>query len=92
MLSDLRLIVISLSEITPTLTFEEIVRQVYHMKRCTYDDIKHLTLWQLQDTYQTYCIMDNNEKEWQLAGSGNFKINLKNIKDWKRETKTSRDN
>lgn len=74
------------------LTFEEIVRQVYHMKRCTYDDIKHLTLWQLQDTYQTYCIMDNNEKEWQLASSGNFKINLKNIKDWKRETKTSRDN
>lgn len=72
-----------------TIHFEEIVRRVIHMKRCNYEDIKNLTIWQLQDTYKSYLFMDNEMLNWQFASSGNFKVNK--IKKWQDETKIVRD-
>ena len=69
--------------------FEEKVREVIHMKNCFYDDIKNLTVWQLEDFYRSCMFMDNYNKNYQLASSGNFKI--KEIKNWQSQTKISRD-
>lgn len=71
-----------------TIYFEEIVREVIHIRRCNYDDIKNLTVWQLQDAYKTYMYMDNNELEWNLVPSG---YDVKKIKKWQDETKIMRD-
>ena len=59
------------------------------MKNCFYDDIKNLTVWQLEDFYRSCMFMDNYNKNYQLASSGNFKI--KEIKNWQSQTKISRD-
>lgn len=72
-----------------TVHFEEIVRQVMHIRKCSYDDIKNMTVWQLQDSYKTYLYMENTEREWGLASSGNFKI--KEVKRWQDLTKIMRE-
>lgn len=71
------------------LSFEEKVREVIHMKNCFYDDLKNITLWQLNDFYKTNLYIDSYNKNYQLASSGNLKI--KEIKDWKEQTKIMRE-
>lgn len=72
-----------------TVSFEETVRRVIHMRKGTYEDIKNLTIWQLQDTYRSYLFMDNEKVNWQFASSGNFKVNK--VNKWQDQTKTVRD-
>lgn len=72
-----------------TLYFEEVVREVIHMRKCNYEDVKNLTVWQLQDAYKTYMYMNNENLEWNLASSGCFEV--KKIKKWQDETKIMRD-
>ena len=72
-----------------TVSFEETVRRVIHMRKGTYEDIKNLTIWQLQDTYRSYLFMDNEMINWQFASSGNFKVNK--VNKWQDQTKTVRD-
>lgn len=71
------------------LSFEEKVREVIHMKNCFYNDLKNITIWQLDDFHKTCLYRDSYDKNYQLASSGNFKI--KEIKDWKEQTKIMRD-
>ncbi|MGL4655822.1 MAG: hypothetical protein ACRCWM_08060 [Sarcina sp.] len=71
------------------LSFEEKVREVIHMKNCFYDDLKNITIWQLNDFYKTSLYIDSYDKNYQLASSGNLKI--KEIKDWKEQTKIMRE-
>ena len=69
--------------------FEEKVREVIHMKNCFYDDIKNLTVWQLEDFYRSCMFMDNYNKEFQKLITGKFK--MKEVKNWQSQTKISRD-
>lgn len=68
--------------------FEEKVREVIHMKNCFYDDIKNLTVWQLEDFYRSCMFMDNYNKEFQKLITGKFK--MKEVKNWQSQTKISR--
>lgn len=68
--------------------FEERVRVLIHMKKCFYDDIKNLTIWQFEDAYKTLLYIENYERTYQFASSGNFKI--KEIEDWRTQTKIKR--
>ena len=71
--------------------FEEIVREVMHTKMGTYDDVKDLTIWQLQDAYKTYMYMENERFEKSLVASGCYKVDKNNpIKRWQDQTKLSR--
>lgn len=72
------------------LYFEEIVRRVIHMKKCFYDDIKNLTLWQLQDMFITYTYMTSEGISWNLASGGRHDVDK--IKKWQEETKIMREN
>lgn len=74
-----------------TVSFEEIVRRVIHMKNGSYEDIKNYTIWQLQDTYRSLIFIENENKNWMLKSSGNFKIDKKST-SWMDETKLMRDN
>ena len=68
--------------------FEERVRELIHIKNCFYDDIKKLTIWQFEDMYRTSFYLENYERSYQFASSGNFK--MKEIEDWKKQTKIKR--
>ena len=58
------------------------------MRKCFYDDIKNLTIWQFEDAYKTLLYIENYEHTYQFASSGNFKI--KEIEDWRIQTKIKR--
>ena len=69
--------------------FEEVVREVIHMRRGSYVDIKNWTVFQLQDAYKSYLLMDKNENEWRFASNGYY--DTKSIKSWIDETKITRE-
>lgn len=69
--------------------FEEIVREVIHTRMCSYEDVKNLTVWQLQDAYKTYMLIENERFEKALASSGCYKVDK--IKRWQDQTKIIRD-
>lgn len=71
------------------LYFEEIVRRVVHMRNTTYDALKNLTLWQIQDIHRTSSYIANEELSWTLLANGCLKD--KNIKKWQDETKLMRE-
>jgi hypothetical protein len=74
-----------------TIEFEEIVREVIHTRKGTYEDVKNLTVWQLNDTYMTYVYMENERFEKSLVASGCYKVDKNNpIKRWQDQTKLSR--
>lgn len=69
--------------------FEEIVRQVIHMRKTTYDEIKNWTVWQLQDTYKSEKAMEDYQLTWKLALAGAYKG--KEIPQWYTNNKLMRD-
>ena len=71
--------------------FEEIVREVIHMRRATYNDIKNMTVFQLQDTYKTYLYMEKDNREWMMMTNPLYQPDKKNNKTWMDETKIKRD-
>lgn len=75
-----------------TLTFEEQVREIMHMRKCSYNEIKNDTVWQLADAYVSYMMIENSDKRWDMMISGNFKIKSEEIKDWRAETKVIQNN
>ena len=75
-----------------SIDFEEIVREVIHEIRGTYNDVKDWTVWQLQDAYKTYMYMENERFEKSLVASGSYKVDKNNpIKRWQDQTKIIRD-
>ena len=71
--------------------FEEIVREVIHMRKATYNDIKNMTVFQLQDTYKTYLYMEKDNREWMMMTNPLYQPDKKNNKTWMDETKIKRD-
>ena len=69
--------------------FEEIVRQVIHTRKTTYEEIKKWTAWQLQDTYKSMKAMEDCELAWKLAIAGAYKG--KEISPWYMGTRLMRD-
>lgn len=71
-----------------SIQFEEQVREVMHMRKCSYSDVKDWTVFQLLDAYKTYMLIENNRLEWSLVPSG---YEAKKIKSWINETKITRE-
>ena len=71
--------------------YEEIVREVIHMTGSTYNEIKNMTIFQLQDTYRTNLYIDAERKQWMMMTNPLYKVEGKNNKTWREETKISRD-
>ena len=69
--------------------FEEQVREVIHMRKCSYNDVKDWTVFQLLDAYITYNYIESNNLSLQsLITHGG---DAKKIKSWADETKIKRD-
>ena len=69
--------------------FEEQVREVIHMRKCSYNDVKDWTVFQLLDAYVTYNYIESNNLSLQsLITHGG---DAKKIKSWADETKIKRD-
>ena len=58
--------------------FEEYVRRVMHLKNCSYNEIKDLTIFQLKDT---------DQYTWMMICAG---ADIKNPKFWQEKTKIKR--
>ena len=61
------------------------------MRRATYNDIKNMTVFQLQDTYKTYLYMEKDNREWMMMTNPLYQPDKKNNKTWMDETKIKRD-
>lgn len=70
-----------------TILFENMVRDVMYYRKITYDQIKSWTVFQIKDAYIVECLREQEEREWLLVSSGNYKIDIKEIKHWKDVTK-----
>lgn len=70
-----------------TILFENMVRDVMYYRKITYDQIKSWTVFQIKDAYIVECLREQEEREWLLVSSGNYKIDIKTIKHWKDVTK-----
>lgn len=73
------------------ITFEIMVHNVIHYKNLYYEKIKDWTVWQLKDSFITELYKENKEDSYLLATGGNYKVDLKKVKDWKKETKVIHD-
>ena len=73
------------------LTFEIMVHNVIHYRNLDYQRIKNWTVWQLKDTFVTEIYKENKEDSYLLATGGNYKVDLKKVKDWKKETRVVHD-
>ena len=73
------------------LTFEMMVHNVIHYRDLYYDKVKDWTIWQLKDTFMVEIYKENKEDSYLLATGGNYKVDLKKVKDWKKETKVIHD-
>lgn len=73
------------------LTFEIMVHNVIHYRNLDYQRIKDWTVWQLKDTFVTEIYKENKEDSYLLATGGNYKVDLKKVKDWKKETRVVHD-
>lgn len=74
-----------------TMVFEEMVRQVMHYRKLTYNDIKDWTIWFLKDVYAVECLSDTSDKQYLMFTNSNMKVDLKNVKRWQDETKLVRE-
>lgn len=74
-----------------SMQFEELVRQVIYVRRLTYDDIKNWTIWQVKDVYIVECLKESSDKSYLLATNPYAGMNLKEVKNWKNETKLVRE-
>ena len=70
--------------------FEEIVREVIHMKRASYNEVKNMTVFQLQDTYKTYLLMERDQRQWMMMTNPLYQPDKKDNKNWMDETKIKR--
>ena len=70
--------------------FEEIVREVIHMKRASYNEVKNMTVFQLQDTYKTYLLMERDQRQWMMMTNPLYQPDKKDNKTWMDETKIKR--
>ena len=69
--------------------FEEQVREVIHMRKCSYNDVKDWTVFQLLDAYITYNYIESNNLSLQsLITHGG---DAKKIESWIDKTKIKRD-
>lgn len=73
------------------MTFEIMVHDVIHYRNLDYQGIKNWTVWQLKDTFITEIYKENKEDSYLLATGGNYKVDLKKVKDWKKETRVVHD-
>ena len=71
--------------------FEELVRQVMYVRKLTYDEIKDWTIWQVKDVYVVESLMESSDKTYLLATNPYAGIDLKKNKNWKNETKLTRE-
>ena len=53
--------------------------------------VHNWTVWQLKDTFVTEIYKENKEDSYLLATGGNYKVDLKKVKDWKKETRVVHD-
>ena len=67
--------------------FEEYVRRVIHLKNCSYDEIKDLTIFQLKDSYYTLSAKEADQYTWMMICAG---ADIKNPKSWQEKTKIKR--
>lgn len=74
-----------------SMPFEELVRQAMYVRRLTYDEIKHWTIWQVKDVYIVESLMESSDKTYLLATNPYAGIDLKKNKNWKNETKLVRE-
>ena len=73
------------------MVFEEMVRQVMHYRKLTYNDIKNWTIWFLKDVYAVECLSESSDKQYSMFANSNIKVDLKNVKRWQDETKLIRE-
>lgn len=73
------------------MTFEIMVHDVIHYRNMDYNQIKDWTVWQLKDTFMIEIYKENKQDSYLLATGGNYKVDLKKVKDWKKETKVVHD-
>ena len=73
------------------MVFEEMVRQVMHYRKLTYNDIKNWTIWFLKDVYTVECLSESSDKQYLMFTNSNMKVDLKNVKRWQDETKLIRE-
>lgn len=73
------------------MVFEEMVRQVMHYRKLTYNDIKNWTIWFLKDVYAVECLSESSDKQYLMFTNSNMKVDLKNVKRWQDETKLVRE-
>lgn len=73
------------------LTFEIMVHNVIHYKNLYYDKVKDWTVWQMKDAYMVEICRENKEDSYLLAAGGHYKVNLKQVKDWKKENRVVHD-
>ena len=71
--------------------FEELVRQVMHIRKVTYDEVKDWTIWQIKDVYTVEYLMESSDRSYLLATNSNVSMDFSKIKDWKNETKLVRE-
>ena len=67
--------------------FEEYVRRVMHLKNCSYDEIKDLTIFQLKDSYYSLTSKEADQYTWMMICAG---ADIKNPKFWQEKTKIKR--
>ena len=70
-----------------TVHFEEYVRRVIHLKNCSYDEIKDLTIFQLKDSYYTLIAKETDQYTWMMICAG---ADIKHPKFWQEKTKIKR--
>ncbi|WP_312286753.1 hypothetical protein [Terrisporobacter sp.] len=74
-----------------SIQFEEIVRQVMYARGLIYNDIKNWTIWQVKDVHVVECLKESSDKSYLLATNPYSGMNLKEVKNWKYETKLTRE-
>ena len=67
--------------------FEEYVRRVMHLKNCSYEEIKDLTIFQLKDSYYSLTSKEADQYTWMMICAG---ADIKNPKSWQEKTKIKR--
>ena len=67
--------------------FEEYVRRVMHLKNCSYNELKDLTVFQLKDSYYTLSAKEADQYTWMMICAG---ADIKNPKSWQEKTKIKR--
>lgn len=73
------------------IVFEEMVRQVMHYRKLTYNHVKDWTIWFLKDVYTVECLNESSDKQYLMFTNSNMKVDLEKVKRWQDETKLVRE-